>query len=226
MNSAVAWPTSVCVSVRATTSQNSAPDRALTPTVIASRAEPVRRCRCPDALLRKAAALVLPTWPLSPDGPQVEHSGDCRWCALPGLLTSFGLARHAQPGPPPELPDNTGWRSGAASAVSSCSAPSKSMDSLMPMRSCSRRSGAGAHQFHAGEAHERGDEGASDEEGVDEHRQGEADAEQLDEAHPAVANARNTTAMSGRGGGHDPTGALEARLPRNARCRRCGRTPP
>ena len=73
VNSAVAWPTSVCSSTRAAISQNSAPDRACTPAVSTSAAEPVRRWRWPEARRRRPCSIAGEA-----TGGGVRPSGVCR----------------------------------------------------------------------------------------------------------------------------------------------------
>ncbi len=62
----------------------------------------------------------------------------------------------------------------------------------------------------ARQAHEGGDEGAADHEGVDEDGEGEAEAEQLDEPDLGGPEGDEHDGDQQRGRGHDPTGALEA----------------
>ena len=57
VNSAVAWPTSVWASTRAAISQNRAPDRAWTPAVRTSAADPVSRWRWPEARRRRPCSI-------------------------------------------------------------------------------------------------------------------------------------------------------------------------
>ena len=104
----------------------------------------------------------------------------------------------------------TGSRGAGAAGAGGSDGGSSSTISRTPNRSWNRRSGAGAHQFASpARRMNAGTSVAADERRVHQHREGEADAEQLDEADARRGEGEEHDREQRGGRGDDAAGALE-----------------
>ena len=138
--------------------------------------------------------LLGPTTNTVPAATNARRQGPCSWRVQSAAPTSSGVRS-----------DRSSVE--VSGVIEPDSGPSPS---CRPMRSCNRRSGAGAHQLASPASFmNAGTRSAAHHGGVDQHGKAEPDAEHLDEAHVRGAEGEERDGQQSSGRRDDASGAIQ-----------------